>query len=165
MDDITSLVFQILIIILGYAILIPLTNMVLASFNIKIPWFKPKKYKNKKSPIYEMCDSKTTFNCAYKVYKWELGWSKLNEDDRLYLFLIPFSGLFIFYRYGLCDESFGEFSETDVLKLPFDFSLEEYYEAEYVKKYKESLEEKIKENNIRKKLDNFNNEFDNNYMK
>lgn len=85
---------------------------------IKLPI--PKKYKDKKSPIYQL--THTGCDDYYSIVKWELGYGDMNEN---YLLLVLGSGLFRRYGYNYAGTK-GYYHKDDLHSI---ISLRKTYEA------------------------------------
>lgn len=111
------------------------------------------KFKNKKSPIYELQYS--YLNGTYGISKWELNWCDSNY------YFIPFSALFQTYKYVEVD-NYGSFIESELSNLK---SLKKAYEDMY-KADKLSNSIKLSEKDkLKHKVEKLNMEFTNNYIK
>jgi hypothetical protein len=139
-----------LMLMLFWALGVPIFNWALTlipkKYRIKIP--PPKRYKNKKSPIYQLRQG--IFSSFYSIQKWEIGWTDVYENKGWYI-LIPFSGFFMHKRYILLNDTYGEYTKKDI-----EDSYPELHDiAATYEKYKKEAEKKYR--NLMKEEDLFEN--------
>jgi hypothetical protein len=135
-------------------------NLLGLGIDIKIPYYRGKWVKDKKTPIYKL-EYKGNKK-LYSVYKWELKWEELVTDCEgiviFGLFFIPTFTWFNFPKYERTGESFGLFTQEKLEELGL-FNLEEYYN----KQLKDDCDIHnaliIKENMKKNKIEKYNEEF------
>ena len=154
-----------LIFILIWGLISIFINLFGIWINIKIPYYKGKWDKNKKTPIYKL--ELSNWDECYQVYKYEIDYSchSFIIDDLLYIiisiFLIPFYSWFKFPYYERRDAGYGSFTKKKLKSINFD--IDEYYELECKKsweKYNQKIEKENKEKEI---LNNINKDFNKHY--
>ena len=110
------------------------------------------KFKNKKSPIYEL--QYCYLNGTYSISKWELKWC---DSDNWFL---PFSALFQIYRYEEVGNR-GSFLECELKELR---NLKAEYEFLADLDVKNNNAELSKKDKLKQKIEKLNTEFINNYI-
>jgi hypothetical protein len=131
--------------------------------NIKIPYYKGKWDKNKKTPIYKL--EKYTWENYYGIFRYEIDYDCYFYiiDDIFWivfsLSFLPFSSWFKFPYYEREDTGYGNFKNLNEI----DFDLGEYYERECKKGWDDYNKEIEKENLEKYILNNINKDFNKHY--
>lgn len=132
--------------------------------NIKVPLYKGKWDRNKKSPIYKL--ERVKYWDHYNVYRYSIDYNcyhLINDSSLLILIFIcflPFSCWFRFPYYKKEDQRYGNFMEKDI---PDNLNLEKYYESRCKKDYDKYLEKLNLENYFKDKINNLNKDFNKHY--
>jgi len=152
--------------IIGFILISLFINLFGIWINIKIPYYKGKWDKNKKTPIYKLEKDISRFSNNYKIYKYEIDYScyfTIIDIDLLSIWSIflPFSSWFKFPYYEREYTGYGKFFEDELEDI--DFDLGEYYERKWKKDNDEYNKEIEIENNKRNILNNINKDFNKHY--
>lgn len=138
-------------------------NLLGLFINFKIPYYKGKWDRNKKSPIYKI--EKSRWTSHYSIYKYKIKYDcYIIDNDFLILFcifLLPFSCWFHFPYYKKGDIGYGEFNEKDIPNIDFDLGV--FWEIERNKSLEEYTKVITKENKEKKILNNLNKDFNKHY--
>jgi hypothetical protein len=154
-----------MILFLGYFLLSIIINLFHIWINIKIPFYKGKWVRNKKTPIYKL--ELDRWDDYFKIYKYEIKYScfwDIKDSKILMIFSVgfmPFSCWFKFPYYKKGYSGYGKFSKKELKDINFD--IEEYYEISY--KEKEDIYNKriLKEKREKEMLNNINKDFNKHY--
>jgi len=134
-------------IILGAWILISMIiNNLLLYSNLRFKITAPKRFKDKVTPIYEMV---TYYECDsyFKVKKYELKWKEFDFETSLF-FIVPFSALFLNYKYIEVGEYEFEFEISGITDIAALY--EDTYNEIHAKELKIKTKDDIKTNRINK---------------
>jgi hypothetical protein len=152
--------------IIGFILISLFINLFGIWINIKIPYYKGKWDKNKKTPIYKLEKDISRFSNNYKIYKYEIDYScyfEIIDIDLLSIWSIflPFSSWFKFPHYEREDTGYGSFTKEELKNINFDIG--EYFELELKKSWEKYNQEVEKENKEKEILNNINKDFNKHY--